>query len=61
MVALPAHALVFRLLQQLVLKQFKNNVYRKVNKTKLVTMITIMLMMMIAVTLMIVSMLILML
>ena len=61
MVALPAHALVFRLLQQLVLKQFKDNVYRKVNKTKLVTMITIMLMMMIAVTLMIVSMLILML
>lgn len=61
MVALPAHALVFRLLQQLVLKQFKNNVYRKVNKTKLVTMITIMLMMMIAVTLMIVSLLILML
>lgn len=61
MVALPAHALAFRLLQQLVLKQFKNNVYRKVNKTKLVTMITIMLMMMIAVTLMIVSMLILML
>lgn len=61
MVALPAHALVFWLLQQLVLKQFKNNVYRKVNKTKLVTMITIMLMMMIAVTLMIVSMLILML
>lgn len=59
MVALPAHALAFRLLQQLVLKQFKNNVYRKVNKTKLVTMITIMLMMMIAVTLMIVSMLIL--
>lgn len=56
MVALPAHALVFRLLQQLVLKQFKDNVYRKVNKTKLVTMITIMLMMMIAVTLMIVSM-----
>lgn len=61
MVALPAHALAFRLLQQLVLKQFKNNAYRKVNKTKLVTMITIMLMMMIAVTLMIVSMLILML
>ena len=61
MVALSAHALVFRLLQQLVLKQFKDNVYRKVNKTKLVTMITIMLMMMIAVTLMIVSMLILML